>query len=128
MKALTLWQPWASFIARGVKQYETRNWETNYRGPLAIHAAKRPVSLDVFDFLAIYSDIEHVKMFFPLQSIVAIVELVAIHPADRISVSEKEKLLGDYSPGRFAWELKLKEKLEKPIPAKGKPGLWDWET
>lgn len=42
MKALTLWQPWASLIALGVKTIETRGWSTNYRGPLAIHAAKRP--------------------------------------------------------------------------------------
>lgn len=40
MKALTLWQPWASLIALGVKTIETRSWSTSYRGPLAIHAAK----------------------------------------------------------------------------------------
>ncbi len=41
MKALTLHQPWASLIALGVKTIETRGWKTDYRGPLAIHAAKR---------------------------------------------------------------------------------------
>ena len=41
MKAITLWQPWASLIAVGAKTIETRGWATNYRGPLAIHAAKR---------------------------------------------------------------------------------------
>lgn len=39
MKALTLWQPWASLVAGGLKQIETRSWTTRYRGPLAIHAA-----------------------------------------------------------------------------------------
>lgn len=39
MKALTLWQPWASLVALGVKTIETRSWLTKYRGPLAIHAA-----------------------------------------------------------------------------------------
>lgn len=43
MKALTLWQPWASLLACGAKKYETRGWETKYRGPIAIHAAiKKP--------------------------------------------------------------------------------------
>ena len=43
MKALTLYQPWASLVALGVKTIETRSWSTPYRGPLAIHAgAKRP--------------------------------------------------------------------------------------
>jgi len=40
MKALTLTQPWASLVAIGAKRIETRSWPTNYRGPLAIHAAK----------------------------------------------------------------------------------------
>lgn len=42
MKTLTLWQPWASLIALGMKRIETRPWTTKYRGPLAIHAGKRP--------------------------------------------------------------------------------------
>ena len=39
MKAITIWQPWASMLACGAKQYETRSWATKYRGPIAIHAA-----------------------------------------------------------------------------------------
>lgn len=39
MKALTVWQPWASLLACGAKQFETRSWATSYRGPIAIHAA-----------------------------------------------------------------------------------------
>src|SRR5260370_42147173 len=41
MKALTLWQPWASLVAFEEKKVETRTWATKYRGPLAIHAAVR---------------------------------------------------------------------------------------
>lgn len=40
MKALTLTQPWATLVAIGAKRIETRSWDTKYRGPLAIHAAK----------------------------------------------------------------------------------------
>lgn len=40
MKVITLTQPWATLVAIGAKQIETRTWETLYRGPLAIHAAK----------------------------------------------------------------------------------------
>src|ERR1700694_3122793 len=46
MKALSLWQPWASLIAMGLKEFETRHWATSYRGPLVIHAAKRPLEAD----------------------------------------------------------------------------------
>jgi hypothetical protein len=40
MKAITLYQPWATLVAMGKKRIETRSWSTNYRGPLAIHAGK----------------------------------------------------------------------------------------
>lgn len=41
MKALSLWQPHAQAIALRLKRYETRCWPTSYRGPLAIHAARK---------------------------------------------------------------------------------------
>lgn len=40
MKALTLTQPWATLVAIGAKQVETRSFRVSYRGPIAIHAAK----------------------------------------------------------------------------------------
>lgn len=45
-KAISLWQPWASLIAYGVKTIETRSWSTSYRGPIAIHAAKTTKGID----------------------------------------------------------------------------------
>ena len=44
MKAITLWQPWASLIAVGVKTSETRSWaapQSLWGERIAIHAAKR---------------------------------------------------------------------------------------
>jgi len=41
LKAITILQPWASLIACGAKQIETRSWATKYRGQLAIHAGKQ---------------------------------------------------------------------------------------
>ncbi len=41
VRAITLWQPWASLVALGLKRFETRSWPTNYRGKLLIHAATR---------------------------------------------------------------------------------------
>ncbi len=40
MIALTVKQPWAGQIARGEKTIEYRRWQTKYRGPLLICAAK----------------------------------------------------------------------------------------
>lgn len=47
MKAISLWQPWASAISLGAKRIETRSWSTSYRGPIAIHAAKRKVKREL---------------------------------------------------------------------------------
>ena len=44
MQAITLWQPWASLIAHGVKNLETRDWyppRALIGQRIAIHAAKK---------------------------------------------------------------------------------------
>ena len=38
-----------------------------------------------------------------------------------------EALFGDFTVGRYAWDLANVKQLEKPIPAKGKQRLWNWE-
>ena len=40
MKALSLWNPWATLLVCGAKRVETRSWPIKHRGPLLIHAAK----------------------------------------------------------------------------------------
>lgn len=50
LPAITLWQPWATLIGIGVKQYETRSWPPprKYIGHrIAIHAAARKPPADV---------------------------------------------------------------------------------
>lgn len=49
MKAITVWQPCASLIARGVKWTETRSWSTKYRGPLAVAAAARKPDVEMLE-------------------------------------------------------------------------------
>lgn len=41
MKAITILQPWASLIVWGEKQFETGNWQSKHRGPIAIQAGRR---------------------------------------------------------------------------------------
>ena len=42
MKALSIRQPWAWLIVNGYKDIENRNWRTNFRGRVYVHAGKRP--------------------------------------------------------------------------------------
>lgn len=152
MKAITLWQPWASLLACGAKIYETRSWDTKYRGPIAIHAAMKDVCAimrslphDVqkamFDCLYATFGIQsgaHKKL--PIACIIAVADLVGcwrikdICGSTRIDkdgkmivISGNELLFGDYTPGRYAWEFANMRLLSVPIQVKGKQGLWNWE-
>jgi hypothetical protein len=129
VKALSLWQPWASLIAAGLKQYETRSWATPYRGLLAIHAAKRQPDVDVSDLLHPVQA-GRVAQPLPLGAVVCVVDLVDVVPTTgvRETLSKLEYRVGDYSPGRWAWKLELVRAFETPIPARGAQGLWDWEV
>lgn len=128
MKALTIWQPWASMIASGEKQYETRSWETRYRGPLAIHAGLGDMTKELFECNSFYREALHRSSVpaLPSGGVLCIVILVECLPTDGLSISQKEQNFGDFSSGRFAWKLEMVERFEKPIPAIGKQGLWDW--
>jgi activating signal cointegrator 1 len=133
MKALSMTQPWASLVAFGEKTIETRSWSTDYRGRIAIHAAKeypesaRKLAFDqpFKDLLAAIEELTGEPL--PTGAILATVELCACVPADLIHrLPDEERLLGDYSAGRFAWLLREVERFEKPIPASGALGLWEW--
>lgn len=41
MKVLSMIQPWASLFLSNEAHYETRTWNTKYRGSLAIHTSKK---------------------------------------------------------------------------------------
>ena len=174
MKAITLYQPYASLIAVGVKRFETRSWATNYRGPIAIHAGMKEYSADTKAGLAVWHGVVDVMgqdcwdiraldrsiRFmegdgrgvyhdqFPKGAMVATAELVECYQVDRIfersvderiyaifrghqqltRISSHERLFGDWTPGRYAWELANVQPLPAPVPALGKQGLWNWEV
>lgn len=132
MKAITIWQPWASSIALGYKKNETRSWPTNYRGPIAIHAAKRPY-LKIQETLPDEVKRELSKIFdFNMEllhtgAVIAIAELKDCRLIDKEYVetlSTTELLLGDYTIGRYAWELENIRSIY-PIKTSGKQGLWN---
>lgn len=161
MKAITIWQPWASLIAVGAKRYETRSWPTNYRGPIAIHAAKKnplsiirglhptvqvPILYALCKAFGIKSGvIDRLRM--TTGCIVATAELIECweirmidedaealfkkhHPTivDNKFVNLKDEIMfGNFTKGRFAWELANVQILDTPIPARGKQGLWEWD-
>lgn len=139
MKALTIWQPWASLAVKGKKHYETRGWRTNYRGPIAIHAAKKKPSLcfEILDKKTVRAVMRALNIqgllfvdnAFPVGKVIGYAELtdcIEITPEFAARLPEEERLFGDYTPGRYAWRLEKVTELEHPVTASGKQGLWDW--
>lgn len=142
MKAITLWQPWATLLAVGCKHMETRSWPTKYRGEILIHASKKPYSqvrkiLPTKDRRYI-EDLLQIKYFngernIPTGVIVGKAELAAcvkITEAFRsgmANIRPEEFILGDFTTGRYAWVMKNPVLFKEPIPAKGMQGLWNYD-
>lgn len=138
MRAITLWQPWSTLIARGLKKYETRSWKTRYRGQLLIHAADRKVDRQgLINFLQDMGNdsdliIDLVDLFidfmeFPRGCIVATANLVDCRRITTDWAAQQTKLelaVGGWEPGRYAWKLEKISKLHKPLVCKGRQGLW----
>lgn len=121
--AISLWQPWASFIAIGKKPYETRHWKAppRYVGQrIAIHAAKRQPEKD--DILWWHSIAGPEAPLFK-GAFVCTAILRAVLPAKSVPFDE----FGDYGEGRFAWHLTDIEVLAPPVSAIGRQGFWMWD-
>ncbi len=142
MKAISLWQPWASAIANGVKTIETRSWSTNYRGPIAIHAASKRTGDLVAIFDGLLHDYPNIERSFwaaghycfadlPLGQIVCVVTIRGCIPVDGIDmpkfskIQSEERALGNYTKGRFAWLLTDPKKLGMPLACPGRQGFFN---
>jgi activating signal cointegrator 1 len=129
VKAITLWQPWASLWLTGAKIHETRSWPTKHRGSLAVHAAKRDVPLVPLELHRLcedYMGLEY-RMELPLGAVLGVIELVDCVPTGGlIPISHQDILCGDFSADRWAWRRGQFVQFEKPIDCKGRQGLWNW--
>lgn len=145
MKALSLWEPWASLMATGAKKIETRSWGTSYRGPLLICASRRRHLGELIHHLCIWQfqgclaplvgepldltamswpgvKIEHLQF----GNAVALVDLVDCKPTGALTLDEigTDGPFGDYSRGRFAWITTNLRRLQ-PFSVRGKQGLFE---
>ena len=134
MYVLSLLQPWASLIVMGVKTIETRRWQTQYRGPLLIHAGQRKAGALVALEPPIARHIPHFESL-PFGCIVGQVVLADIIPVASLYLSttalarqslELNAFGEDEDLNRYAWLLEDAVQFEKPIPARGHLHLWQF--
>jgi hypothetical protein len=143
VKALPLWQPWASLVAVEAKRVETRHWpcpRSLIGKRIAIHATKTKNELWVCATEPFLTRLRQahdagtlvfVEGELPLGAIVATVtvdqccEMTADSIAALRASDPDEHAFGNYQPGRFAWVLRDVERLAEPVPWKGSQGIFE---
>lgn len=129
MRAISLWQPWASLWLTDAKTIETRSWYTGVRGPVLVHAAKR-IERDVDSELASICEAEFGadwRRTLPLGALVGRIYLEACAGTAYLSrkSSAQDLACGNFEPGRFGW-IRSREVIEfvRPIPYRGQQGFF----
>ncbi len=149
MNCISLWQPWASAIAVGLKTIETRSWpapRSAIRKPLAIAAAKRdtkeerewwvenvrrrPEYLEVFERAGIRDWCN-----LPMGAVVCTTTLLCclstnLTPQGKMQVMPlpSDEDWGNFGPDRYAWGLVDIKPLSEPVPVVGRQGIFNWEA
>lgn len=129
MKALSVKNPWAFFIALGIKDVENRTWRTNYRGRIYIHVPRSADSCFVLT--------GEQRKLFSLHTLAMVQWFVESNVYSQCIIGEA-KIIDCVNnsksswaePGRWHWLLDNaliyeKEKVIKNV--KGKLSLWEYE-
>ena len=140
MKALSLWQPWASLIVSGKKKIETRGWPapSSIIGQRIAIASTKSVRREQREAMNDPTFARHFAAsaidpfdHLPMGRVLGTVIVMSCRAIDQDLIgqlSEQELAFGWYGPGRYAWFLEEPEQFEIPVPARGGQGLWNWET
>ena len=133
MRALSLWQPWASLWCSQRKVHETRSWRCSYRGWLLVHATKHfEKDFAVGDPLRVILDNEFGTQWaldLPTGVLIGMVNVVDCLPTEMLfgdgAVSDDDRVCGDFSAGRFAWKRDEFRLFDQPIPYRGAQGIFN---
>ncbi len=128
MKVITIKQPWATLIAKKLKEYEFRTWKTKYRGDILIHAGKGidKKAMERFAYLG---------LDYPSGCIIAKATITDCLYVDETLRNELKMKNADVYHNVLkddnAWEgygFKIENVVEiKPIYINGKLSLWDYD-
>lgn len=121
MKAISIHQPWADLIVDGRRKMEIRKWNTNYRGPILIHAG---LSVDV------ETCVRFSMMTGVIGAIIGSVDLITTKQLSeerwgRLRALHMEVGPRPYGDNTFAWFLANPRRLSSPIPRKGRQRFFE---
>ena len=139
MKAISIWQPFATMIVKGYKVYETRGWPAPpsvFGQRIAIASTKviRPEQRQHFadpefqkhyEWLQMPQRIEDMPLGYVLGTVVLDgVELMTGEFMDGVSLEEQS--YGFWTEGNYAWRLLDPVEFPVPIAVRGGQGLYNW--
>lgn len=135
MKALTIWQPWASMIMAGVKPFEFRSWRpprATIGQRIVIHAGARPVSprqLAEIQF-QLDSDASTLRL---KPGAFDIMDLAwrnrdALPLGAGLGTAVVGEPVRQDGWDNWGWPMLEIQPFQRPLPRKGAQGLWNWET
>ena len=156
MKALTIWQPWASLIMVGAKPFEFRpkSFLAYVNAPrvnehIVIHAGARPIRpAEVEDLLVRLGDAENSTglvapiarsvlercraaakyQALPLGCGLGTAQLGKPRNAGTIfaGIADSDRAAVDLDRYNWAWPLSDIHPFDAPIPMRGAQGFWNW--
>lgn len=156
MKALTVWQPWASLIIVGAKPYEFRGWRfprSMLGQRIVIHAAARPMKAEEVrgivdrlqmgyaDEVCLHADAA-LKLLLPLYHFKKPDGLplsaglgTAVLGEPRSGPSIAADFGGEHvndsdrdEHANWGWPMLDVEHWAEPLPMRGAQGFWNWPT
>lgn len=143
MKALSLWQPYATGIWLGFKRNETRSWKPSDKELkpgqwVAIHAARSTPAAKVNALMqqdGIRQCLEPMQITpmtrtgamhsIPMGGVIAIAQVRDFVPITQaFFVSDVERAWGDYTPGRWCWRFSDVLTMARMVHCPGRQKLW----
>lgn len=141
MKAISLWQPWASALFTDLKPDETRSWplpSSLIGKEVAIQAAKRFTLDERMAFeIRVTPGSREIEQFrsigvnnaddLPLGYILGTVIFASPVRTQIAARSDSQRLWGDYSPDRWAWPVVGRNRFANPVPFRGAQGFFNFQ-
>ena len=139
MKAISIWQPFATLIVTGCKIFETRTWPApspvigqrigiastkTIKPEQRAHFADETFQMN-YQRLGLPDKIEDLPHGFMLGTVILdSVELMTEGFLEE--VSNEEKSYGWWREGFYAWRMISPELFSEPISVRGAQGIYEW--
>lgn len=120
--ALSIRQPWAELILSGRKSIEIRGWQTQYRGPLWLHASRaEDLQLEAQFGLSDLFKGGYIGR-------VSLTTIVQLDEERWVRWRERHLSPGPMPARAYGWVLTEPVRFNRPILARGQMGLFTPET